>query len=604
MGTSSANPDKLDDYSTNGLELVETLGTKSNAVMEALDALRGSGSRHVPALGDADATLADLVDDWFHLDEFVGDVALGFARADDGEGGTGGVLTIDDGTLASLGEIGYADRDAAIAAAEAAADELTQLQEEGASAEEIDAFIEMTARGMYDPAFAVTFSERAGVDGYADATAMIRAAYINDGRDLDDAIPQVQVLATLLTTALDTRPGIDDAQRHDPSNAALADDARLDAGFVSELTTGYQPDDMGGVGEHPWGYTGADDLSVLLGLSDPPTDVAIDIAENRMKPLIEHGSPAGLSMWHDDYRDPVVNYATMLARNDDAAAGWLHREGNLELLLDQAGEDSLDGGAALADVVEAALTNPDMRAPVPGAPSYVDGGLIREDLMDRAIELVGGGSGDFDIQNEHMYDALASGVEHNMTLIDERINRGWSPDGENYSHSGSDDLSETVEFLSEVMADDSAADRVRSATFDYVDDELAALPVGDDGLRPRDDVHDSGRMLGSVMEAELAAINEAFEDDQATAANDAKLVNFAVGWVPYLGDANAVAELVGNTTSGSLLSQGPDSEQFRNDLADAEVGMDDSIDGLDIAGRDMDAIKAAVFDLGTEIQRR
>jgi hypothetical protein len=602
MPTSSADPHKLDAYSTNGLELVDTLRTRSNAVTEALGALRSSGSVYVPDLGDADTTFRDLVDDWFHLDEFVGDVTQGFFAADDG-GVQGGVVTVDDRTLATLGEIGFADRDEAIAAANALADELEHLQEEGASAEEIDAFVEDAARGMYDPAFAVTFSERVGVDGYADATAMIRAAYINDDRDLGDAIPQVQVLATLLTTALDTGPGIVDGDRHDPSNADLSDDARLDASFVHELTTGYQPDEMGGVGEHPWGYTGEDDLSVLLGLSDPPTDVAIDIAENRMKPLIEYGSPAGLSLWHDEYRDPVVNYATMLSRNDDASAGWLHGDGNLELVLEQQGGDMLDGGAALADVVEGALTNPDMRAPVPGAPGYAEGPLVREELMDRAIHLLGGGSEDFDILNEHMYDALASGVEHNMTLIDDRINGGWSPDGASYSHSGSDGLSETVEFLSEVMADDDAADRIRSATFDYVDGELADMPVDEDGNRPRDDVHESGRMLGSVMEAELGAIEEAYADGVATAANNAKVLNFAVGWVPYVGDANAVSELVGNTSAGSLLAQTPDAGQFTDDLQAAEVGTDDSIEGLDVSGPDMDAIKAAVFDLGAEIQR-
>lgn len=601
MGTSSANPDKLDSYSTGGLDLVETLRTRSNAVTDALATLRASSSHHVPALGDADAQLSDLVGDWQHLDEFVGDVAQGFFAANQTVGPRSLVVTVDDGVLATLGEIGYADRDEAIDAANAMADELERLQAEGATAEEMDSFVEMATRGQYDPAFAVTFSERVGVDGYADATAMIRSAYLNDDRDLDDAIPQVGVLGGLLTTALDTLPGIDDADRHDSSNADLPADQRLSAEFVHELTTGYQPEDNGGPGENPWGYTGEDDLSVLVSLTDPPTDVAIDIAENRMKPMIENGSPSQYSLWGDEYRDPVVNYATMLGRNDDASAGWLSGDGNIELVLEQYGVDMLDGGEALAGVVEAGLTNPDMRMDIPGAPSYAEGGLVREQLMNRAIEFIGSQDGAFDIGNEHLYDALASGVESNMNVVDGRINGGWSADADgNYTYNGGDDLADTMYFLSDVMADEQAAGRIRTATLDYVRDDLSGLPVDEDGRMPRDQVIEPGRLLGTVLEADITAATEAFGDEQDLATQRGKLLDLAIGWVPVVSDVHDIAGTAGNASAGDQVFS-PDSDQFRDNLLEAALGTQGFIEDLDIHADNRDNMKAAASDVRNAI---
>lgn len=602
MPTSSANPDKLQSYSADGLDLLGTLRTRSNAVTDALATLRASSSHHVPALGDVDERLSDLVDDWLHLDEFVGDVGQGFAAADyDAGGNPSGVVTVDDGTLAALGEIGFADRDEAIAAANEMADELDRMQEEGATPEEIDAFIDMASRGQYDPAFAVTFSERVGVDGYADATAMIRAAYFGTGDEGNGPIPNVQVLSTMLTTALDTLPGIDEADRHDPSNAALADEDRLGADFVHDLTTGYQPDGSGGW----WNGTGPDDLSVVIGLSDPPTAVAVEIAENRMKPLLEDpGSLLNDASWWagEGYGDPVVNYASMLGRNDDASARWLGGEDNLELVLTHPGDDRADGGAALARVVEAGLTNPDLRLPVPGAPSYAEGPLAREALMDRAIDFIGGQDGAYDVDNPYLFDALASGVESNMTLIDDRINDGWSASGENYVYAGGDELPNTMYFLSDVMADDDAAERIRSATIDYVDGELAGLEVDEDGYRPRDDVHEAGRMLGTVMEAELAAIDEAFGDDLESSGRAQKVTNFVTGWIPVAGEANSFADLAG-VSVGELTSPSPSFDEHQADVQEAVLAAEEAAEGRDLLGRDLDSLSAAAGDVREEIAR-
>jgi hypothetical protein len=334
--------------------------------------------------------------------------------------------------------------------------------------------------------------------------------------------------------------------------------------------------------------------------------VAIDIAEYRMKPLLEDSNITD-SRWHQDHEelaveDPVVNYATMLARNEDASAGWLNGEGNIELVLDEPGSDCMDDGAALADVVEAALTNDDMHAPPPpGAPSNAEGPLIREALMERAINHMGDPGGDFDLHNEHMYGALASGVESNIEFINERVNDGWALENDNYQHSGPDGFSDTSQFFAELMVDDDAAERVRTATFDYVTGELADMPVDEDGLRPRGDVHGAGRLMGTVLYGDLAALDEAYDEGVAEAAGQQKLLNFATGWVPVLGDANAVTDLVFNVSAGSLVEP-PDTGEFKDSLEAAEQNMDGSVEGLDLNGRDFDAVKAAIYDLGVEME--
>ena len=473
MNRSAANPFKLSRYSSDGLELVQTLEGKSREVSEAIGTLSASSSPYVPRLGDAPATLEDLVGDWFHLDEFVGDVANGFFGANQylqetplsPEQMDGMVLTIDDDTLARQGQVGYADRDEAIAAANAMADELERLREEGASDEDIQDFVAMAGRGQYDPAFAVTFSERVGVEGYADATAMIRAAYEQSGNVPPEGIAAVQVLSTTLTTALDTRPGIDDVDRHDLSNRDLPDDMRLGDGFVEDLTGDYVP---GSGTDYP--APTEFDVSVLLRFADPPTEVAVEIANARMTPrLANEGYQWDVSMgapnpW-GEHGGLVPNYATMLSRNDDASAQWLASGRNIELVLArEGGYDTTDGGQAVADLVETGLTHwdEDQRRPI----------------MERAIDAVGGDQDE--IRNPWMYDALAAGVESNIDLIADRateVTLGTLGDTEG---SGATPIHNTHDFLRELMGEDRAAARVYSATLDYMADMLGGVGPGDE----------------------------------------------------------------------------------------------------------------------------
>jgi hypothetical protein len=48
----------------------------------------------------------------------------------------------------------------------------------------------------------------------------------------------------------------------------------------------------------------------------------------------------------------------------------------------------------------------------------------------------------------------------------------------------------------------------------------------------------------------------------------------------------------------------PDPGQFQQSLQDAEITTEGSIESLDLAGYDMDALKAAVFDVSTEVARQ
>jgi hypothetical protein len=605
MGTSSADPHKLDEYATEGVELVSTLRTKVNDVADALDALSASSSEHLPQYPGLGELLTDLVDDWAHQDEFVGDVAHGFFAANGGSDSTeaGTVLTFDNETLLTAGEIGYADRDEAIAAAEEMADELDRLreQEDGASAEEMDALVAMAARGQYDSAFAVTFSEQVGAEGYADATAMFEAAYPRDDREAVEAIPQVAVLSTLLTTALDTVPQ-GEGEYRDPSNADLPAEGRLDSDFVHDLTTGYQPDDMKGPGEHTWGHTGPDDLSLVIGMSDPPTEVAIQIAENRMEPLLRPGGGVRIegSEWPEGVRDPAVNYATMLARNPDASAGWLIGEGNIELALDTSDSQMADGGVALADVVEAGLTNDDMEVPSGDMQTPSGGGLIREELMDRAITFIGDQDEGFDIRNEHMYDALASGVEANMSVIDERVNEGWSPDGQSYTHNGDDSMSQTEDFLTELMGDDGARDRIVDATNSYVQDQLDDLDADDVGAAADDRDHrlnELGRVLGFVSDTDIDVMTAGFEQDQSAAANPGKIADYIVSWIPVAGEVNDAAGVIEQSV-GKWIEQGlsPDSQEFKDNLRNLLMDQREQIEVLDLPSDDIAQIRRGADD--------
>jgi hypothetical protein len=549
-GRSAARPQRLMDYSSAGSEMLGLLRAKQTALHTALEALRPhASSQYVPSLQVVDRQLDTLIADWAHLDTFVGDVGQAFADAAAGGNVPNVVVSFSDSQLAQVAHVGYANREEAIDAANAAARELEELLDqdwEDVSHEEIEALMDEISRGQADPVFAVTFSERIGVEGYHDAVAMVGESYTEDNPHTmtphveSGALAAVQVLAGTLTAALDTRAGIPSSSLRDPDNARLAAGDRVDDEFVQDLTTDYRP-----------GGEGSDiELSVLLSYTDPPTDVAVDIATNRLTPYlpIEWPHPTENSMGNvwGEHGDIVSNYAEMLSRNDRASTLWLGLdvdssalidpvpEGttNLDLVLQRDTSNDGDDGQALAAVVENGVT-------------YGGGdGIFDEDdgrrrsLMRQAIETIGRQD---TIPNPYMNEALAAGVEHNMDLIGDMITVGLEVPPT--QHQPPDRMDDTHDFLREVMRNEDAGTTVRGALEDYMFEQISeAEPSGDARRLALERV---GAVEGVVIQAESNAVQGSIEDRIARQQAAADAGNYVVGLVPYLGPINDAADAAG-----------------------------------------------------------
>jgi hypothetical protein len=615
LGTSKCNPEKLGQYAADSSEMSNALedmaqGDGPASLTQALSRLASAGgdSAFVPAMGTVAEDFADLAGDWGHLDEFAGDVAEGFrVAATIGEEPTDKVFELPDQYIGQLGQIGYADRDEAIAAAEEMAAEFERLRERGmVTEEEVLAFATLAQRGQYDPAFAVTFSEALGVDGYNQATAMIRHAYQADGEGVPpEGIAAVALLSQTLTTALDTSPGIPRDERHDPDNANLRPDERLSADFVRDLTSEYQ------AGPNSAFQEDERDLSVLLSMTDPPTAVAVDIADNRLTPRLVEGEVE--EVWHGGWGDHggiVTNYAEMLGRNQDAGALWLSSDhgvnwagepvydSNLTLVLQRDDWRDIDGGQALARVVENGLTIRDRPE-------------IRQSLMGEAIDVIGAQG---EIRNEHMHDALARGVESNVDVIDNRVNNTFVAVDDNghpvdpndpyanfehneqwnaYTFGTVGQLEGTHVFLTELMDDPEAAARVRTATIDYVQENLGALPVGEDGLPPRGEVHELGRTLGVVTEADVSNVEADIQQLEDAEATEGALVDWAASWIPGVGQVNDGTAALIDTSVGDLAEDSVDRSELRNIAREAQA----TIEGFGVPGFAEDALSAAGDDV-------
>lgn len=511
MGTSSANPFKLSSYSTDGLELVATLKPRSTAVATALAALRASSSPHLPALGDADATLADLVGDWLHLDEFAGDVANAFFQANQhlmdrplGADRTDAmVLSLDDGSLLRLGHVGFADRDIAIAeATRLASDMRTSLDDGEISADEMAAMSDRAARGQHDPAFSVTFVEAMGVDGMARVPVLIEAAWPGGEYADNPGWGQVHLLpfATLLGTAMDTRAATRQIDRHDLDNQHLADEDRLGEAWVDEFTSFWQPDDF----DQPSNLH----YSLLVKDAGLPTDVLVRVADRQLDYLLAHdatptsyrnGVPWG-------YQDSTaeLNILGALSDNRDASLQWLDQKSpgdgtfgypgrtatNLEMLLryDPHTVDPMLGDA-LATVVDNGLQHWDDRA---------------GDLFQVAVDTVGDQDS---VQFDSLVPVLGEGARTHMDLLAARTNEVLPAAAGQNDQSGLRPLHNAHDFLTVLMEDDTAANSVYLGGLEYVYDRLAA----DTGDGFGGESRSIGGLMGLITEADENAAVEITE---------------------------------------------------------------------------------------------
>ncbi len=511
MGTSSANPFKLSSYSSEGLELVATLKAASTSVGTALDALRASSSPHLPALGDADATLADLVGDWLHLDEFAGDVANAFFQANqhlmdhplDADRTDTMVLSLDDGSLLQLGHVGYADRDIAIAEATRLATDLrTALDDREIAADELAAMSLRAARGQYDPAFAVTFLETMGVDGMARVPFLVEAAWPGGEHAENPGWGQQQLLpfATLLGTAMDTRAATRQIDRHDLDNENLADEDRLDEAWVDEFTSFWQPDEF----DQPNNFH----YSLLVKDANLPTDVLVRVADRQLDYLLAHDATPSAYMngvpWGYEDSTAELNILGALGANDDASLHWLHQK--------SPGDDTFGYPGRTATNLEMLLRyDPRTTDPRLGGAlgTVLDNGLQHwDDRSDRLFELAVDTVGDQDsVHVDALVPVLGEGARTHMDLLAARTYEVLPTTAGQDDGNALQPLYNAHDFLQALMEDDTAANSVYLGGLEYVYDRLAA----DTGDGFGGESRAIGGLMGLITEADENAAVEITE---------------------------------------------------------------------------------------------
>lgn len=535
MGTSSANPFKLSSYATGGLELIGALKPKATDVVTAIQSLAASGSRHVPALGDAHTRLDDLVGDWQHLDEFAGDVASGFfaANTDLGERPltdaqmNNMVLSMDDGTLMSRGHVGYADRDVAIAEAQQLAQDMEGTLEDGrVSQEEMEGFAARAARGQYDPAFSVAFVEDLGVNGVANIPAMIERAWPDGdrGRNPEWGPTQLAPFAMVLTTAMDTRAATEDIDRQDPDNQNLADQDRLGEGWVDEFTDFWQPDDF----DQPSNLH----YSLMVEYADLPTDVLVDIGNTQLDYMLAHDASPTPYMngapWGIEDSTAEINILTAIGANQDASADWLGSQNqnrtvnNMALLLEYnptvgyATDNPLLGNA-LSTVVDNGLQHWDSDRSDP--------------LFETVIDTV---AGEGEVHFQELVPTLGEGARTHIDQLADRTNEALPSAAGEVDENALQPLYNAHDFTKILMEDDTAATSIYRGSLEYVQDQLD----GNTGEGLGGESRRIGALMGLVTEADENAAVEATNERIAARQSfldGVGLVKDVVGLVPIAG---------------------------------------------------------------------
>jgi hypothetical protein len=549
MATSSANPFKLGRYSGDGLALVATLETQADAVAGALAGLRGSGSPYLPALGEPDATLTDLVGDWHDLDEFAGDVANAFFQANRNLGERplsrqqldALVLSMGDQSILRLGHVGYADRDAAIAAAAQLTQDIRAAMEDGISADELDGLANRATRGQFDPAFAVTFVEGMGVDGMVRIPALIEAAWPggehgdNQGWGQDRLLP----FATILTTAMDTRAATPQIDRHDPDNQNLADGDRLGAEWVREFTDFWQPDDF----DQPNNLH----YSLLVKGAALPSDVLIGVANRQLDYLLAHDATPTSYMngipWGIEDSVAEINILDALGANRDASLDWLGMK--------NPGDGTIYYPGRTATNMEMLLRyRPNTIDPILGdaLAAVVDNGLQHWDsaksdaLFEIVVDTVADRGG---IHFDQLLPTLGEGARTHIDQLTERTHEVMPSSVGDVDQNAQQGLYDAHDFLEVLMADDDAANSVYRGSLEFVQ---AALD-SDTGDGFGGESRQIGGLMGLVTEADENAQVDATEARIAARQSfldGVGLVKDVVGLVPVAGQTASSAIGIGS----------------------------------------------------------
>jgi hypothetical protein len=549
MATSSANPFKLGRYSSDGLALVATLQAQADAVAGKLASLRASGSPYVPALGEPDATLSDLVGDWHHVDEFVGDVANAFFHANQNLGERplsqeqldAMVLSMGDESILRLGHVGYADRDAAIATANQLTQDIRAAMEDGISTDELNELAGRATRGRFDPAFAVTFVEGMGVDGMVRIPALVEAAWPGGEYGDNPGWGQERLLpfATILTTAMDTRAATPQIDRHDPDNESLAAGDRLNEDWVREFTNFWQPDDF----DQPNNLH----YSLLVRIAALPSDVLVDVANRQLDYLLAHdATPTGYMNgipWGISDSTAEVNILDALGANQDASLDWLGMKNpgdgtiyypgrtatNMEMLL-RYGPNTIDPvlGDALATVVDNGLQHWQ--------------GTESDALFEIVVDTVGDQDA---VHFDQLLPTLGEGARTHMDQLADRTHEVMPSSVGDVDRNAQQGLYNAHDFLKVLMDNDDAANSVYRGSLEFVQDTLNS----DTGDGFGGESRQIGGLMGLVTEADENARVEATESRIAARQSfldGVGLVKDVVGLVPVAGQTASSAISIGS----------------------------------------------------------
>lgn len=262
--------------------------------------------------------------------------------------------------------------------------------------------------------------------------------------------------------------------------------------------------------------------------------------------LLDHSGALRRAGWYHDakagFLGPVSGETTITAASlallavdqhvytdrPNAAAGFVDRRFETLMNADVGG---LAGPHGMTAVFDSALTKSDQRGP----------------LLDRVIAEV---ADDGTIHNTGLHSAFANGVAANMALVDDHINAPSAHLAGEVPDEVRDTYLATHDFLREVSRDPDAALRLREAVFDYGLTEVQAAPDAGHDRQLR--LKQLGRVQGFLDVAQDNALTGAALDEVRASAERSgpgpslgSVTNYAIGHMPVLGTVNGIADGMG-----------------------------------------------------------
>lgn len=601
FGVSSACPGRLLDYSTLGIVLSDELVARASGVAIALESLATSDDPDgfVPSMGEVAPTLTDLAADWHHLDGYVGDVGRRFALfldptwdGDRAALGDRSVIAFD-GVLSRLGGVGFADRDAAIAAATADLAVLHELHDaRHPSADDIEALAQRVRRGQHDPAYAVTMLDALGPDGLLDVVALIEYGYSsprNAGTpDEGWALEQLAPFGTMLGTALG--PAADGL-----SGRGLGAESGDDPSAQPRLSDDWLPDFVD-LGLDADGYE-AFHHSLLVSQADLPAWALLALVDARVTDKVRRGfegpqvmvTDETLPAWGGEANSTEANLLRGLGRDGEASARWLSDVDDDGVTNAQAlirydiGNGYVTQHGAIGEALVAGLGDAASDIWAAGGPQ------LEPDLFVTVVDEV---AGEGTIHLAGMEPGLAAATAAHLDTVQGLVNDGFNPSEIETTPA----FDRTAVFLREVLRNDEAVSVLSAASGEYLRDQLRTLP---DGAGRGDGLSETGRTIGVISQAQANAIMAEEGVVAAASGHASDRVNVAIGMLPFgLGQAHDVLDAIGPSVGQLLFGESGRAEageEARDALfqADRAVAVITSVHHYNEGSVDADAAIAA-----------